>query len=130
MKNEILIICFLIGLGAIFVAACFSEKQVNFKEDIISNNDSIGWRDNPNDTYWDNSPYITAQSFHSKTNQSYANITVEYKFYDADDKYLGGENVTVDFAEEGDIDSISTINLTHRPHSFTAEVISATPIED
>lgn len=130
MRNEILIIIFLIVLGAIFVSQCFDENQINFKDDIVSNNDSVGWRDNPNDTYWDNSPYMTIQSFHSKTNQSYANITVEYKYYDGYGNYIGGENVTVDFAEEGDIESVSAANLTRRPKSFTAEVIEATPVED
>ena len=130
MKNEILVVCLLIVTGAIFVAECFNEHEVNFKEDIVSNNDSIGWRDNPNDTYWNEGPYKTAQSFHSKTNQSYANITVEYKFYNSEGSYLGGENVTVDFAEEGDIESFSLIKLPRRPSSFTAEVIAATPVDD
>ncbi len=130
MKNEIAVAGLLFVLGIIFVNGAIEKEEVNFKEDLVKNNDSVGWLDNPNDSYWDSPPYITAQSFKSKTNQSYANITVEYKFYDYYGKYMGGENVTVDFSEEGDIVALSSIKLSHRPSSFTAELISATPIDE
>ena len=77
---------------------------------------------------------LTGQGFVKNPDQSVADLL---KSKNADvvafTRFKVGEGIekqTVDFAEEGDIESISSIKLPRRPSSFTAEVIAATPVDD